>query len=351
MTLKHLIWSVSLGSCLLLLPGLAGWGFTYQAEQSTPPFSSFSASGQTTRIDTSALTESEKLATQRLEVSSGPKIIVEDRAGSITVTAGNHGEVTVDAEKRADSRNALAEIQVAVSKRKDGVYIGWAPETKTIVNRVVHFAIKAPRGSTLQLHSGNGPIRIVGFERGAEARADFGSIEANSIKGDLTLYSGAGAITVTGVDGTVAANSGAGAITVVESKGKRISARTHNGRVAVRHVRGDLTLQSGNGAIEANDIDGSLIAATSLGAIHVAGRLAGRNWLKSGNGTITVALPADSRLTVDAFTHIGGLDTDFDLPVTGQTSRSAQGTLGNGAAGTLEITTDLGDIELLKRAK
>ena len=152
-------------------------------------------------------------------------------------------------------------------------------------------------------------------------------------------------------DGTVAANSGAGAITVVESKGKRISARTQNGRIAVRHVRGDLTLQSGNGAIEANDIDGSLIAATALGAIHVAGRLAGRNWLKSGNGAITVTLPADSRLTVDAFTHNGALDTDFDLPVKGQVSRSAQGALGNGAAGTLEITTDLGDIELLKRAK
>jgi hypothetical protein len=144
MTLKHRTWSVSLESCLLLLPGLAGWGFSYQVEDPAPPASSFSASGQTTRIDTSALTESEKLAAQRLEVSSGPKIIVDDRAGSITVTAGNDGAVTLDAEKRADSQNALTEIQVTVSKRNDEVYIGWAPETKMIVNRVVHFAIKAP---------------------------------------------------------------------------------------------------------------------------------------------------------------------------------------------------------------
>ena len=104
MTLKRLIWPVSLGSCLLLLPGLSGWGFSYQAEQSTPPFSSFSASEPAIRIDTSALTESEKLATQRFDVPSGPKIVIEDRAGSITVTAGNHGAITLDVEKRADSQ-------------------------------------------------------------------------------------------------------------------------------------------------------------------------------------------------------------------------------------------------------
>src|SRR5207237_2680034 len=82
---KHLTWSISLGPCVLLLLGLTGSGSPYQAETHHRqfPFSSsdqgsFSASGQTTTIQTSALTESEKLA-QSIEVSSGPKIIVEDQ--------------------------------------------------------------------------------------------------------------------------------------------------------------------------------------------------------------------------------------------------------------------------------
>jgi Putative adhesin len=347
MKMKHRTWSVSLAPRLLLLLGLAGSGYSYQLEISRGGFP-FSASGQTTRIDTSALTESEKLATQRVEVSSGPNIIVEDRAGSITLSAGSDGVVVVDAEKQADSQNALAEIKIEVSKQNDGVHIRWEPGARTIVNRVVHLTITAPRGSALQLHTGNGPITVAGFERGAEARADFGSIEVNSVKGDLTLRTGNGAVTVTAADGIVAADSGIGAITVKGSKGKRTSARTELGRIAVRQAKGDLTLQTGNGAIEVNNIDGSLIAETALGSINVTGRLAGRNWLHSRNGAITVTLPADSRLTVDASTSNGDIATEFGLPVKGQVRRFATGTLGDGAAGMLEINSSLGLIELLK---
>jgi hypothetical protein len=308
--------------------------------------------GQTTSINSDALTESEKLATQRVEVSSAPKIIIEDRVGSITLTAGSDGVVVVDAEKLADSREALAGIQVEVSKRNDGVHIRWEPSTRTIVNRLVHFTIQAPRSSALELHISQGPIAIAGFERGAEAWANFGSIEVNSVKGDLRLHTSNGAVTVTEANGTVVADSTSGAITVKGSKGRRLSARTQHGRIEVRRAKGDLTLRTGgNGAIEANDIDGSLIAETVFGSIHVAGRLTGRNWLESGNGAITVTLPADSRLTVDASTGHGGIDTEFGLPVKGQVSRSIEGDLGDGAAGVLEIHTDFGEIELLKREK
>jgi hypothetical protein len=86
---QHLARSISLGPCLLLLLGLTGSGYSYQAETRHREFRfsssgqrSFSASGQTTTIQTSALTESEKLA-QSVEVSGGPKIIVEDRGGAL----------------------------------------------------------------------------------------------------------------------------------------------------------------------------------------------------------------------------------------------------------------------------
>lgn len=343
---------------------LAAAGCTYDIKITTGG----GAPNVTTSVsfNSSSLKESEEVPAQKVEVGSAPRVVVDNRVGRVRFTAGGDGAVEVEAVKHAATREDLAEIKLAVEKSGDVVTVTWDNGGKPVVNRVLDINVKAPKGSTLKLHTGNGALSIEGFARGAEAETGVGSITVKGVAGDLTLHTGNGAVDVQGATGAVKAETGVGAITVHGTDGARtvhtgngpiridgavgaVAARSDVGRIEVKHARGDLTLNTGNGTIRVDDADGAVTAESGVGAVEVAGRLAGKSHLKTGNGRVAVALPADSRLSVDASTGNGAIKNEFGLPVDGFVTRRSQGTIGDGSGGRLRIETGVGGITLTKR--
>ena len=94
--------------------------------------------------------------------------------------------------------------------------------------------------------------------------------------------------------------------------------------------------------------NGKVVAETMLGAVDVAGRLSGACRLHSGNGTVTVTLPADSRLKIKASTGTGAITNAFGLPVEGFGPRTCSGKIGDGSGGSLRVETMVGAISLNK---
>jgi DUF4097 and DUF4098 domain-containing protein YvlB len=310
--------------------------------------------------------ESEKIPPQRVEVAEAPKVVVDNRVGFITISAGEAGVVEVEAEKHAATKEELAEIKLAVDKKGDVVTVKWDTDKQSISNQSLDITIKAPRATSLQLHTGSGAISVDGFEHGADAKTDVGSITLKGVAGDLTLHSGSGAITTEGATGAVVADSGVGSVTVKGSTGSRkihtgsgaisldgaqgaVSARTDVGRIDIRHAKGDLTLYSGSGAIQVSDTEGSVGAESGVGAVSIAARLTGQSRIKTGSGAIAVTLPADSKLKVDASTGTGAIHNDFGFRVEGLVSHDAKGTIGDGSGGSLHVKTGIGSIDLKKK--
>jgi hypothetical protein len=69
----------------------------------------------------------------------------------------------------------------------------------------------------------------------------------------------------------------------------------------------------------------------------------------AANGSITVDLPADSKLHINATTGNGSITTQFGLPVQGSTSAHVDANLGDGSDGTLTMQAANGSITINKR--
>jgi hypothetical protein len=83
--------------------------------------------------------------------------------------------------------------------------------------------------------------------------------------------------------------------------------------------------------------------------VRVEGTLSGNNRVETGGGSIHVAVPASSRLAVDASTGGGSAHNDFGIPSDGERhSGRFRGNIGDGAGGSLEIHTGGGSIRLAK---
>jgi hypothetical protein len=234
------------------------------------------------------------VATSRYDfpVTARATIVVDSDAGAIEVGPGPAGAVHVEALRQADS-DAAAQ-QLAVDARLDGNVV----RIKFVAahhgaNEQVDFHITAPADTQLQLRTGGGSVRARGFDAGVDVKSGGGSLE-------------------------------------------------------VTDVRGVVRLRTGGGSVEARHVVGSVEIGTGGGSIHVEGALRGQCRAETGGGSIHVAIPADSRLTVDAATGGGSAHNDFGLPTEGRINRRFSGRIGDGGNGSLVLRTGGGSITLTR---
>jgi hypothetical protein len=189
---------------------------------------------------------------ETLAVGDAPSLDIANFAGSITVRAGEEGEVRVVATKRASSQNRLDRIEFSASEANGQVVI----ETKkpfTTGNAYVELEITAPADSRLDLSTGAGEVDL------------------RDIIGRLDIHSGAGTVDVRGARGTVRVNLGAGRITYQGVPSGDCRFQTGAGEIILRlpedsSVRIDLG--TGMGAVEVDfDVDGRVSQRSAEGVI------------------------------------------------------------------------------------
>jgi hypothetical protein len=120
---------------------------------------------------------------------------------------------------------------------------------------------------------------------------------------------------------------------------------TDNGRIRLFNVIGDLDLETDNGSIDIQGGLGSLHARTDNGNVSYSGRLLGPNHsVETDNGNITLYLPSDSALQIDAEVDNGSLSSD--LPLQGELRNHSWSAVLNAPDATLRLRTDNGSIRL-----
>src|SRR5437870_3886490 len=163
--------------------------------------------------------------------------------------------------------------------------------------RRVDIEIHMPREGRVNLHTGDGHIRL------------------SNLKGDMELRSGDGHQDIDAVDGTLRARAGDGHI-----------------RAAGRFD--GLAISTGDGHIEARALPGSGV---------------GSSWdLHAGDGSVTLQLPANFAADVDLHTGDGHIALDMPVTVEGRLGgNNIHGKL-NGGGHLLTIHTGDGSIKLQK---
>jgi hypothetical protein len=244
-----------------------------------------------------------------------------------------------------------------------------------------------------EARSAGGQIAVDRIRGRSELRTAGGNIEVGSVGGPVRCFSGGGEIRVDNAGaaawletaggeifvhqagGPVQASTGGGNIRI-ERAASTVSARTAGGLIQVQEADGPVTAQSSGGAIQVNSANGvrcesaggAIRLRNVAGAVHalansgsimaelVSGRAMMDSTLSTNAGDITVLIPSNLALTVEAINESGGsgrINSDFPQvrPQAGLPGGPlvAEGAL-NGGGPRLRINVTGGTI-YLRRAK
>ncbi len=336
----------------------------------------------------------------RLRVNaSGPVTLEAGSSKDLTYTA----TVSVWARNEGDARRLLEQYTVRMFSQGDwsvlAVPMGplassldvHAPKLSAASIYTFDGAVEA-RGvdGSLDIESGGGPIAVDRIAGDCGLRTGGGFVRAGAVGGALRVITGVGPVNVASVNGEAVLQTMGGDI-VVGNAGASVYAETGAGAVRVEHAAGQVTATSGGGQIwvgdargmvitrnaagpvrvgsaasvmcdtgsgyvELGSVYGSMRVATAMGNILaslVGGRFA-ESFLSSGNGDITVMIPSNVGVTIQAENAMADsarrIVSDFpQIPVRVIGTRViAQGAV-NGGGPVLRISASSGTIFIKRK--
>ncbi len=203
-------------------------------------------------------------------------------------------------------------------------------------------------GGTLHCSTGGGHITVNTVGGEAVLETNGGDIVATQAGGQVHATTGGGGVRIGSAGGPVTAISGGGEIIVEKAKGP-VTVRNMAGPVQVRGSAG-VRCDSGSGGINVSSIAGAMRISTSMGSIlaNLAGSSLTDSYLATGNGDITVVIPSNVGVTIQAQDNMRIVSEFRELSVRRMGPRViAEGRV-NGGGPVLQIS-GLGGTIFLKR--
>ena len=256
--------------------------------------------------------------TKTFPISGHARVRVETDDGAVRVSTGDIKQVEVrvvytgyklDKDLRVSSEQNGDSVQI-VAKTSGGGLWNWG-----VRHASLRLEVHMPKDADLSVKSGDGSVEADSISGNVDMTAGDGSITVQSIKGNMRFHTGDGHIEGRGLDGKVDASSGDGHINL-------------EGRFD------GLTIHTGDGSVNARAGAGSKIV--SAWSIH------------TGDGSVDLEVPGDLAANLDASTHDGHISLGLEVTVEGTFSSSnIRGKL-NGGGQPLSIHTGDGSIHLSK---
>jgi hypothetical protein len=218
-----------------------------------------------------------------IEVSRGQSRVIAVHIVTNDVSIGGSGIHIID-HQNGDS------VDLQVHMPHEGPHFGWR-------NRSVRIEVQVPTETSVDLHSGDGHIRVDGTSAPAKLDTGDGHIEVRNFNGSLRAHTGDGHMTIDG-------------------------------------VFTDLELRTGDGHVDFTARSGSKLNSSWL--------------IRTSDGRVEARLPSDLAAELYAHTGDGRITMDFPITVSGSIERSRiRGKL-NGGGPLLEISTGDGGIRVGK---
>jgi DUF4097 and DUF4098 domain-containing protein YvlB len=309
-------------------------------------------------------------------------IEVQNPHGDVSISASEGNAFTIkahtvimggeDAEANAHFKELLPHVNItggSVQIRGDEKDHGSADLTITV-----------PKGAKLIVNAGHGDVTIADTTGGlnitqghgdthinnitglVEARlSPKGEFSAHQITGDVTTTGECHDVTLTEIKGKATLNCGSVGDLHFENISGAVHVDSHSSDISAESLPGDLTLnedalniteahgqlnvKTHSRNVELNEIYGNTSVENRDGSISV--ELAGNYNVDAKNekGDVEVTLPLNASAQVDGTSHNGQIETDFNLPVSGEETKTVKGTIGGGAT-KLTLLARNGDLNI-----
>jgi hypothetical protein len=262
-----------------------------------------------------------------------------DKSGTVDY----HAHLETDGSQK-DAQELLKSFTISARAASEGVLLkAEGPERRGAGRLWVTLDLQIPKNSSVDVSTGGGNIdagqidgrvslstaggNITAGDIGGPAHLDTGggNIIAKNVSGELYANTGGGHITIGSVAGNATLHTGGGHIRVASVRGTA-HFDTGGGNITLEHSGAELTAETGGGEIEVGEAAGLVRARTSGGGIRVV-RMFGPTDLETSGGSIYLT-QVDS--AVKASTSDGGITAWFVTPVK--------------ASGTCELQSSSGDI-------
>ena len=284
-------------------------------------------------------------ATSRLRINAhGPVTLVGGVSQNLSFTV----KVTVSARNEEEARRLLLPYVVRV--QSDGAWTVLSAPGGAIMTDVT---VRAPALEAAVVSTSDGAVQAVGISGPLNVDTGAGAIAVDRIAGDCELITGGGRIDAGQIGGSLKCSTGAGPIAVSTVRGSAIlttdggdilaheagamvraetrgggvhigtaggpvTAVTGGGEIVVEKAGGVVTLRNmagpvqvgsaagvrceASGAIRVAQIAGPMRVATSMGSIlaNLIGSHLADSYLATGNGDITVVIPSNVGVTIQA---------------------------------------------------
>jgi len=250
-------------------------------------------------------------------ISGHAQVHVQTDDGAVRVSTGDIKQVEVRVEYTGYKLDRDLHIEatqtgdsVTVTAKTGGFHISFGLH-RTNIRVEVHM----PKDADLEVTTGDG------------------SVEADSITGNLDVRTGDGHITVQGAKGNIRLHTGDGHIEGRDLDG-RADLTTGDGHVNVQGRFDSLNIKTGDGSVTARVDHGSKVSAP---------------WnIHTGDGSVDLDLPGDLQANLDASTHDGRISLGFPVTVEGTFSSTKITGKMNGGGQAIVVRTGDGSIHLNK---
>ena len=256
--------------------------------------------------------------TKTYSVSGHARVSIQTDDGGVRVSTGDIKQVEIrviysgyklDRDLRVSTEQNGDSVEV-LAKTSGGGFWNWGVRHSSL-----RVEVHMPKDADLTVRSGDGSVEADSINGNVDVTTGDGSITVQGAKGNIRFHSGDGHIEARGLDGTVDASSG-------------------DGHINLQGRFDSLNIKTGDGSVTARAEAGSKVASS---------------WsIRTGDGSVDLEVPGDLQANLDASTHDGHISMGFPVTVEGSfSSSSIHGKL-NGGGQQLTIHTGDGSIHLSK---
>lgn len=292
----------------------------------------------------SAFAQREERFNRTLEVGDNPDFSLSNISGDILVEGTSGAQIVIEAVKKLEESSdadLLSAVDIEVSQLGNRVRVetrhhrGGRGHHRGGVS--VHYRVKVPQGTAVDLQSVSGSVTLRGVE---------GEAKAQSVSGKVS---------VSDVSSLSRAKSVSGDVEVVNARSAReMEIESVSGNVSADGVDADelnVSAVSGDVSISAVSTKRASLESVS-GDIRYSGRIAsgGHYQFQSHSGDVVITIGDEVGFQLEASTFSGDIESELPLKTTSTDSkrRNVQGVVGDGSA-FIEATTFSGDVEIRRR--
>jgi hypothetical protein len=261
---------------------------------------------------------------RELDASEPVELIVESRAGAVTVRGEDTQRVRIEV-----TAHLWAESDDEADDQAELIARGIRQESKRIVVRApallrphpflffsrtprVDYLIIVPRGCTASISNRSGRVEVERISGPLEVTARSGRIAVREIGEDVRLSSSSGGVQAEAINGSLVVESRSGGVRVSRCTGNaQVQARS--GSVQIEEIAGSLEVQTRSGSTGITDVGGSLRVSAMSGSIRYDGPVRGAFDIDVMSGSARLALDPDSVFFLDAESINGSVRSDLPL--------------------------------------